>query len=340
MVHAHHKLDPTKHPEIHKIGANLESLIEKMDEIVEFEANTQEAMRNTESNIRFRNLTRNLTEKWCQSYKFIEDVLQSMLELFGISFEKFNHDGGVLFRQEILEKFDEADNPLNELLGFRATPVMAKFEPVVGLNWNERPAYQMALANRSLTLDSIQTLGMFRKWWYTDRYLNLPVPKVHEKEVGPPRNYKAWFGPVINDLILAFGVCHKAELEKIKAISAANRAALDKKPNAPSAPVREPAAPETLRLRRTVVDLQRQLTETKMECEVARATWVVLRRERDRALDQLSDVSNQLSDVYNVERAMIARDEIAEEIWDYIRRALNGRENLYEYLREVAREGY
>ena len=338
MVHAHHKLDPTKHPEIHKIGANLESLTEKMDEIVEFEANTQETLRNTESNVSIRNLTRNLTEKWCQSYKFIEDVLESMLELFGVNLEEFDHDGmGVLFRQEILEKFDEADNPLNELLGFRELVAESVVEPVAEVawseTWRERLAYETALANRSLTLNSIQTLGMFRKWWYTDRNLNIPVPKFLEKEIGPPQNYKAWFGPVINDLILAFGVCHKAELEKIKAISAANRAALDKKPNAPSAPVREPAAPESLRLRRTVIDLQSQLTETKMERDIARAESELFRWQRDEAREQLWDLNN-------VERAMIARADTAEEIWGHIQRAFDGNDYMYEYIRDLARQGY
>lgn len=365
-VHAHQMLDPEKHCDIHETGGSLQQLTTTIEDIIDFEANSEAVRKSPQQDLDFGRMTKTLTDAWCQSFHDIEHVLVCMLALFGVTLNKWEDDTGRSYYQRILEQFDVDSHPLNQVLGHR--------KPVDEVYWSD--TWKEALAgestiSRNLTRDSIESLGMFQGWWPTAQSLNHSSPEFLGSRIEPPKNYEVWFTPVLKDLVSAFEICHKAEVKKIDDATAANREALNRKSKATLTTVKGTAASSTTNghvagsnislsehskpeastsfvaprsashesssIREENVKLKHDLAQAIIERDRAREDQSRLRQQRDEAQEEVAEFRKQLSDQHDAQsnRAMMAMEDTADEVWSQVRSGLQS-DLLFEYLRSMS----
>lgn len=359
MIHAHHTLDAETHRDIHKIGKSLQQLTTTFENIIDLEANAQ-AVLSQQGKDDFSRMMEKVTESWCNSYLDIERVLVGILKLYGITLNAWQDDGtGRSFNQRVLGMFDDHASPLNHLLGHRSgsAPVDDVFWSDT---WKQALAEETAMTGRNLTRDSIDQLRMYKDWWPKSKTSIDPPPEFLGSKIAPPKNYEAWFEAILEDLVSAFEVCHKAKLEIIDEAPAASMQALDTKSKGP---VNENAASSTATrrvtdlkislpehpgskastsstasrpmsreaLRKEIATLKYDLEQTTVERNRARTDRSRLRQQRDEAHKELSD-RNAKED----KRIMNAVEDKTKEIWGQVRAALAS-DLLFELIRGTSR---
>lgn len=355
-VHAHQTLDPEKHCDIHEAGGSLQQLTTTIEDIIDFEANSEAARKSPQQGLDFGRMTKKLTDAWCQSFYDIEHVMVCMLALFGVTLNKWEDDTGRAYYQRILEQVDVDSHPLNQVLGHRK-PVDEVFWSDT---WKEALAGESAIS-RNLTRDSIESLGLFQGWWLTGQSLNHPSPEFLGSRIEPPKNYKVWFTPVLKDLVSAFEICHKAEVKKIDDATAANRKALNRKSKVTSSTTNghvagskisllkqsipeasaslaalRSASPESSSIREENVKLKHDLAQAIIERDRAREDQSQLRQQRNEARKELATVEKRRDDVAAIyeDRMTMAMEASENKVWNNVRDGMRS-DQLFAYLRSI-----
>ncbi|MCJ1423130.1 hypothetical protein MMC29_001011 [Sticta canariensis] len=360
------------HRDIHKIGKSLQQLTTTFENIIDLEANAQAVLSRQRKDY-FSHIMEKVTESWCNSYLDIERVLVSILKLYGITLNAWQDDGtGRSFNQRVLGMFDDHASPLNHLLGHRSgsAPVDDIFWSDT---WKQALAEETAMTGRNLTRDSIDQLRMYKDWWPKSKTSIDPPPEFLGSKIAPPKNYEAWFKTILEDLVSAFEVCHKAKLETIDEAPAASMQALDTKSKGPSGPANENSASSTAT--RRVADSEISLPEhpgpkastslaaslpmstsstasRPMSREALRKEIATLKRDlqqttvernrartdRSRLRQQRDEAQKELSDRNAKEdkRIMNAVENKNKEIWGQVRSVLAS-DQLFEFIRGTSR---
>lgn len=365
-VHADQTLDPEKHCDIHETGGSLQQLTTTIEDIIDFEANSEAARKSPQQDLDFGRMTKKLTDAWCQSFYDIEHVMVCMLALFGVTLNKWEDDTGRAYYQRILEQVDVDSHPLNQVLG-HGKPVDEVFWSDT---WKDALAGESAIS-RNLTRDSIESLGLFQGWWLTGQSLNHLSPEFLGSRIEPPENYEVWFTPVLKDLVSAFEICHKAEVKKIDDATAANREALNRKSKVTSKTVKETpassttnghvagskisllkqsipeastslaaprsASPESSSIREENVKLKHELAQAIIERDRAREDQSQLRQQGNVTRKDLAKARKQLDDALTTQnnRVTMAAENATNDAWRKVRDAMRS-DQLFAYLRSIS----
>lgn len=318
MRHAHYKPDLVKNPDMNKLEKSLQQLVSKAENVIDAHGKADEEFKDSRDEHVFTGKMKIVTGGWCQSYLDIEQVLVALLAVYGITVDPLQEDDTEnSFHLRVLQMFDNAQNPLNELLGHRDGVL-----PIAGFPWSktckEAIDKDTAKRSRNKTRDYIDCLRMFKEWWPTSDDSSKPAPEFLGLKIAPPENYGKWFTHVLTALVAAMEICTRQEVANLKRDS--------------QNVIRSPW-PETLRLRQEVANLERDLQAAIGERDIARADASRYLMQRDDAINHYEDSKAEID-----ERIMNAVNGAAEEVWTQVRRGLRSDE-LYECVRGISRRG-